>query len=147
MKGLTIRAMMRRIHAWSKSKGWWEGERNFPEQISLMHSELSEALEEFREHELRAENIPQRFSLIRVSKPGFLYYKGRAPNSRKTHLYSVAQIGDKLLKPEGIAAEFADTIIRILDTCAAYKIPIEQALLDKMAYNDTRPYRHGGKAC
>lgn len=35
-------------HDIAKSKGWWENERNFPEQLCLMHSELSEILEEYR---------------------------------------------------------------------------------------------------
>lgn len=49
-------------------------------------------------------------------------------------------------KPEGVSSEFADVIIRILDTCVRYRIDIEEALLLKAAYNETRPYRHGGKA-
>jgi NTP pyrophosphatase (non-canonical NTP hydrolase) len=48
-------------------------------------------------------------------------------------------------KPEGIATELADCIIRILDTCKRYNWPLAQALLVKMEYNETRPYRHGNK--
>ncbi len=48
-------------------------------------------------------------------------------------------------KPEGIASEFADVLIRVADTCANYGIPLEEALVAKLAYNKTRPYRHGGK--
>ncbi len=37
------------IHAWARSKGWWEdNDRALPELIALMHSELSEALESYR---------------------------------------------------------------------------------------------------
>lgn len=50
-------------------------------------------------------------------------------------------------KPEGIASELADVIIRVLDLCAGHKLPIEEAIEAKCAYNDTRPYRHGGKRC
>jgi NTP pyrophosphatase (non-canonical NTP hydrolase) len=48
-------------------------------------------------------------------------------------------------KPEGIAVEFADVLIRMVDTCAAYNIPIEEALKIKSEFNKTRSYRHGGK--
>ena len=33
----------------AKSKGWWDEDRGIPELIALMHSELSEALEEYRD--------------------------------------------------------------------------------------------------
>jgi NTP pyrophosphatase (non-canonical NTP hydrolase) len=48
-------------------------------------------------------------------------------------------------KPEGIPAELADVIIRTLDICGFYKIDIDRIVKLKMAYNKTRPHRHGGK--
>lgn len=36
------------IHALAKTKGWWETERSIPECLALIHSEISEALEEYR---------------------------------------------------------------------------------------------------
>lgn len=36
------------IHELAKSKGWWDGERNIPEVLCLIHSEVSEALEAYR---------------------------------------------------------------------------------------------------
>jgi hypothetical protein len=38
------------IHQNAVNHGWWETDRNFGEMIALMHSEFSEALEEWREH-------------------------------------------------------------------------------------------------
>jgi hypothetical protein len=49
------------------------------------------------------------------------------------------------LKPEGIPSELADIIIRVLHMCAFYKVDIAHTLADKMAYNETRPHRNGGK--
>lgn len=106
---MTIQEYITQSHATAVEKGWWEKPREFGTQIALMHSELSEALEEFR------------------SEEPFLYLVDG--------------------KPEGIAAEFADVLIRIFDTCGKYGIQLEEALRLKMAYNKTRPHRHGGKAC
>ncbi len=87
--------------------GWWDKEREFPEIIALCHSELSEALEEYRN-----------------GKP--FYY-------------------EKDGKPEGIATEMVDCIIRILDWACHEDVDIDDVMEQKMKYNSTRPYRHGGK--
>lgn len=44
-----------------------------------------------------------------------------------------------------LAKELADVLIRIFDLCGYYNINLEDALEEKMAYNKTRPYRHGNK--
>ena len=52
---------------------------------------------------------------------------------------------DKLTHRKGTEVELADCLIRILD-CAAYMgMDIDGAVKEKMAYNKTRPYKHGGK--
>ena len=48
-------------------------------------------------------------------------------------------------KPHGIASELADVVIRVADLCGALGIDLEASVLDKMAYNAKRSYRHGGK--
>ena len=48
-------------------------------------------------------------------------------------------------KPEGVPSEIADVIILTLSICQHYDIDIEQVINEKMAYNKTRPYKHGGK--
>ena len=50
-------------------------------------------------------------------------------------------------KPEGIAIELADLVIRVFDLCGAEGIDLEKAIATKMEYNLTRSYRHGGKTC
>lgn len=53
----------------------------------------------------------------------------------------------RVKKPEGVAVELADCMIRILDYCGHAGIDIEEAIRIKHEYNKTRPYRHGGKKC
>lgn len=108
------------IHQTAQEKGWWDKPRSFGDLISLMHSELSEALEEYR--------------------AGF----------DPTFIYSVDQDGRAVeyvsgKKPEGVPVELADCLIRILDMVKFYNIDLERALQIKMAYNKGRSYRHGDK--
>ena len=56
---------------------------------------------------------------------------------------SVYYHADHPNKPEGLPIELADCIIRILDYCAYRKINIGAAIILKMAYNTTRPHKHG----
>ena len=113
-----INQFKRRVYKTAVEHGWWEnGERNMGELIALMHSELSEALECWRNNE------------------PMLWYKHDDPE--------ICAKGEE--KPLGLASEFADVIIRIFDACEHMNIPITQALIEKAAYNETRPYRHGNK--
>ena len=52
---------------------------------------------------------------------------------------------DKIEGFSKVEEELADTIIRLLDLAGGMAYDIEKALRAKMDYNETRPYRHGGK--
>jgi len=48
-------------------------------------------------------------------------------------------------KPEGEAVELADAVIRIADYFGHMGWDLEEVVKAKMAYNETRPHRHGDK--
>lgn len=52
---------------------------------------------------------------------------------------------DKIPKHNGAVAELADAVIRIMDMAEARNWPLANAILDKIAFNRTRPVKHGGK--
>lgn len=108
---VTLKELVDNAHAMSRSKGWYDGNdavRNVPEMLALIHSEVSEALEDYR---------------------------------TGTMLEDVTVHG----KPIGFPSELADVVIRIGDLCGYLGIDLEAAVTDKMTYNATRTYRHGGK--
>ena len=108
-------------HKNSLEHGWWGEGRSFPAIVALIHSEVSEALEAWRDTPLDQDPFV----------PGYadtLGVQGTGP-----------------LKPVGVPSELADIIIRVLDAAAGYGIDIDAAVAEKMAYNETRPFRHGGK--
>lgn len=139
--------IVRLAHGNARTKGWWgnaavEGgatePRNFGEIIALMHSELSEALEAWRSHAPLDQNTAD-MSLV-VSDIILATPEDKLPALLK-------ELGPQVVvKPEGVASELADVIIRIADAAGAYGIPIADAVRTKMAFNRTRSFRHGGKA-
>lgn len=44
----TLSEWQTEVHRVALDHGWWENERPIPEMLCLIHSELSEALEEYR---------------------------------------------------------------------------------------------------
>jgi len=48
-------------------------------------------------------------------------------------------------KPEGFTIELADAVIRIFHIAGLLGLDLEGAIRTKMAYNERRAYRHGGK--
>jgi NTP pyrophosphatase (non-canonical NTP hydrolase) len=57
---MSFNALAQRALETAKSKGWYDdGERNKAEQIALMHSELSEALEAARHGDPPDDKIPE----------------------------------------------------------------------------------------
>lgn len=107
----------------NKEKGFWEKERNFGEVVALCHCELSEAFEEYR----KKDNLPNNAMYYYSDKSGNIFEKNNE---------------DCSLKPEGIASEMIDVIIRVLDWCGSENLDVEALIQEKLTYNKTRPYKH-----
>lgn len=131
----------RDVHENAVAHGWWETEREFGTIIALCHSELSEALEEHRSGRPMIYCGSESKECETAPTPDTVEVGGK---SFKTPCVS-CNLEHK--KPEGVAIELADCIIRILDYCGHAGIDIEEAIRIKHEYNKTRPYRHGGKKC
>lgn len=58
---------------------------------------------------------------------------------RKAKPTSLTTVGVK----QATAVELADCVIRIMDYAAAAGLPVATAILEKHAYNCTRPHKHG----
>ena len=134
MSFLKIKDFAEEIHKNAVEHGWWDEPRRFGELIALVHSELSEALEEYRNDHDYTEIYTACKGCTHTPKAGYNCIVG-----------DICDNWEKRDKPEGIPVELADCIIRILDACEWYGIDIEKALEAKHEYNLTRPYRHGGK--
>ena len=124
---MTLNELTKEVHDNAVEHGWWDEPRSFGEIIALCHSELSEALEEDRAG-----------NRIRKGEPTpMLYYSGGG--------YVATDVTACCTKPEGVAVELIDCIIRILDWCGHMGVDVEEVMRVKHEYNKTRPYKHGKK--
>lgn len=124
---LVIEDMQKEVFSFMRDKGWLDGSRSVGDEMALLHSEVSEALEEFR-----AGRMVTRFRYD--TGTGYVYTD--AP-------WSDEQV---LGKPVGFPSEIADVLIRLLDVAGRHNIDLVEEFRRKMAYNRTRSHRHGGKA-
>lgn len=133
---MNINELAKEVHENAVKHGRWEKPPTLPEALCLIHAELSEALEEYRDGNplvygtcaLAAEDC--RFYEI-CDNVGHPDAKGEKEGS---------------CKPEGIAVELADVILRTLDLMAALGVDVDAVVMAKHRYNLGREYRHGGKA-
>lgn len=105
----------------AKAHGFHDVGRTVGDAMMLLCTEVAEAFEAYREG-----------AVVNETK-----YEG-SPTFKGTD--------GKLYKPVGVPSEIADVLVRCFDFCGEHDIDIERVVLEKMAYNRSRPFKHGGKA-
>lgn len=111
---MTVNEFAKEVHENAVAHGWWETARSFPEVAALIHSEVSEALEEWRD------GNPAIYGCCGI--PGAVCeFEGACDKDEKTGT----------CKPEGVAVELCDAIIRILDYLAYMGVDVEAVLMAK----------------
>lgn len=114
---LSLAVVGQRIHTQCVEKGFWpedKAQRNLGEALFLVTTEMAEWLEWVRKGEGTAQS---------------------------TNLWKVETLGSASFTNE--EEEAADTLIRLLDLCGGRGLRLGEAVIAKMEYNASRPYKHG----
>lgn len=184
---MTLEDLIRDSHARAVRKGWWDAERSdgadglahelvlrsVPEKLVLIHSEVSEALEDFRNYRMtetvrfgdgKPLGFPSEIAdvVIRVcdllGALGVVYRDmgtvvRENPGTITAWLARIhLDVSRAMLAHEGVHAALRRAhLFDVVDTCYALArcagFDLDAAIERKARFNESRPYRHGGKQC
>lgn len=116
---MNLNDFAKEVHQNAVDHGWWDEERTFGEIVALCHSELSEALEEYR-----------------AGRP-MVYGDDLWGETRVVEPPDIMALG---VKPEGIAVELADCVIRILDWFGKVEADVDQAMREGEELHQYTPF-------
>ena len=128
---MEIKDIVQKAHDNAVKHGFWDPPLPFGTAIALIHSELSEALEEER-----------------AGRPLVWYHCTEGDQSLpcdpadETECFQYGHEDTcqyRNRKPEGVAVELADAVIRIADLCGHLGIDLDAVIEEKMAYNAEPP--------
>lgn len=124
----SFQKLSEQIYQTASEKGWWD------DRLKLIDAaeQVSPELGNFAKSAIRGMSIALKHSELSEALENIRH--GYEPD-------------DKIPEFTGEEAEYADTIIRIMDTAHAHKLRVAEAIIAKMAMNKTRAYKHGGKSC
>lgn len=115
-KSFDFAEMQVTVHETAKSHGWWDK----PDTV---------------------DTVPAKLALIAGEAVGEALEDYRANPFEISHIHY-----DVTNKPVGFPIELADVVIRTMDLAERLGIDLARAIQVKAEYNDSREYRHGGKA-
>jgi NTP pyrophosphatase (non-canonical NTP hydrolase) len=128
--------LIKKAHQVAKDKGFWETERNVPEMLMLVVSELAEALEALRKDHYAdkavVKDLLQDLELDRTDEEFVI----------KAIEF---QVKFKDSVKSSFEDEIADVAIRLFDLCGGLSIDLQKHIELKMMYNSMRGYKHGKK--
>ena len=139
----------------SDQTGWHDNPFNFEARINSIHSEVSEAFDAYRKHGQDARKIwysttrkdnyhnPLITDILTLESKDPELINGLTETLNEVRGINHIQFPGRPPKPEGVPIEFADILIWIMDACEILNIDLETAILTKLAYNQSREYRHG----
>ena len=134
-------SLMEECYKVAKDNGWHDRPFNFGERIGNIHSEVSEAFDEYRKHGEDVRAIDYSVTQSGLVSAGDEY---RVEYTNTLRFEDAPTIGaGMMVKPEGVPVELADVCIWIFDMCVLFDIDLEAVIKQKLDYNRERPYRHG----
>ena len=132
----TINTLIKLAHEKAKNGGWWDAERNVPELLMLIVSELSEGLEALRKDHYANKSITTDLYndlIVNSHDEEFILNEEQWKNSFENNVKNTFE------------DEMADVAIRLFDLCGGLNVDLEKHIDLKMKYNSMRGYKHGKK--
>lgn len=112
---MNLNDFAKEVHENAIAHGWWDEERSDGTLRSLMHAELSEALEEYRAKRPMVWHLCKHGGMCETQE----VHQGDLSCDRCT---------PQMRKPEGVAVELIDFVIRALDWMAKRDISFPESL-------------------
>jgi len=165
LKDYTLAELAELVHDMAKEKGWWDAPRDWPEIACLIHSEISEAVECYRDGELamhiidgKPEGLVVELAdvLIRcLDYAAHVHYEDVPHETLESWVRRHAAVEYGMLEHlhkmhTGLTSYESATAVALClralgECCKKFNLDLQAAVVAKIEYNAKRPYRHGGK--
>ena len=123
---MNLNEFITEVHDNAVEHGWWDSDRSINESIVLIHSEWSEAVEEARAgRPMVWHNCTEGDGV--VNNPCYVKDRDTCPNNGVEY-----ECQYRSAKPEGIAVELMDGVIRILDLYGKHNLTFTRNTVEQI---------------